>query len=297
MVHHIRLLARVFVFVGAGIACAASAKNRDSTIETSAHVRIHVVDAGADGGKPALVLVPGWSFGASVWTAQIERFSRDRRVVAIDPRSQGESTKMTEGNTPEQRARDLREVLDRLQLNSVVLVGWSQGVQDVAAFVDQFGSGRLRGIVLVDSTVSAGAKSIEQAPPMAAAQFERLAIYAENPRAYLRGMMQAIITRPIGDAEMNRRVDDAMKTPATIGTAMLVADLFGVDRTPALAKFDRPTLVIAAATSPELDAQKSMAAKLPRGRFEVVANAGHALFIDQPEKFDALLSEFLAGLK
>lgn len=291
-----RLLASVLASLLCLAPQAFAAKSRDSMIETSTHVRIHAIDAGPQTDKPALVLVPGWGFAGSVWAAQIDAFAGNRRVIAIDPRSQGDSTKIAEGDTPEQRARDLREVLDHFRLKSIVLVGWSQGVQDVAAFVDQFGTDRLKGIVLVDSPVSAGHAAIAAAPQAAAEQFEMFAFYAEHPREYLGGMMQAIIQRKLDAAETHRLVEQALKTPPAIGLSMLVTDFFGKDRTPALAKFDRPTLVVAAGASPELDEQKAMAKKLPHGRIEIVADARHALFIDQPEKFNALLADFLTTI-
>src|SRR5713101_1003229 len=59
--------------------------------------RIHYVDAGPHTDSPVVVLIPGWRFSADIWKLQIDHFSTTRRVIAIDPRSQGESTKTTEG--------------------------------------------------------------------------------------------------------------------------------------------------------------------------------------------------------
>jgi hypothetical protein len=70
-------------------------------------VQTQYLDADPHSDKPALVLIPGWRFSAGIWKPQIDHFSVSRRVVAIDPRSQGESTKTTEGDTPEVRAQDL----------------------------------------------------------------------------------------------------------------------------------------------------------------------------------------------
>src|SRR5436853_2125056 len=47
----------------------------------------------------------GWNAGAGIWRQQVNAFSKTHRVIAIDPRSQGESTKTTTGNTPKTRAR------------------------------------------------------------------------------------------------------------------------------------------------------------------------------------------------
>ena len=267
---------------------------RDVFVNASPTVRIHLRVAGAVSAKHPLVLIPGWRLTASIWQEQVATFSKDRRVIVLDPRSQGDSSKTAEGDTPEQRARDLDVVLRQQKLGPVVLVGWSQGVQDVAAYVEQFGTRSLAGIVLVDSTVSHGAEAISQSPRFAAQQLGLLPLYADVPEGYTRGMMRAIIKRALPQRQFDALVADALKTPTAIGEAMLIADLFGVDRSPTLAKFDRPTLVIASGASHELDAQKAMASTLPHGRIEVVKDAGHAVFVDQPEYFDRLLAAFLA---
>jgi pimeloyl-ACP methyl ester carboxylesterase len=178
----------------------------------------------------------------------------------------------------------------------VVLVGWSQGVQDVAGFVNQFGTGRLAGVVLVDSAISQGAAGVAQDPQAAGQQLRLLDIYARAPEDYLHGMLDAIIVTPRGKAKIDTLVAEGLKTPPATGVAMLIADLFGADRTAAIAKLDVPVLIVTSALARDLDAQKAMAAKIPGARQEVVADAGHAVFVDQPEKFDALLAEFLEQL-
>ena len=65
--------------------------------------------------------------------------------MAIDPRSQGESSQTGEGLYPAARARDIKAVVDQLKLAPVVLVGWSMGAAEVAAYVDQFGTDTLAG--------------------------------------------------------------------------------------------------------------------------------------------------------
>ena len=101
---------------------------RDATVTLSDGTRIHLLEAGQPGAAPAIVFIPGWTLPAFLWKDQMRRFSSDRLVIAIDPRSQGDSTKTETGNTPEQRARDLREILANRHITSAVLVGWSQGV-------------------------------------------------------------------------------------------------------------------------------------------------------------------------
>jgi pimeloyl-ACP methyl ester carboxylesterase len=121
-------------------------------------------------------------------------------------------------------------------------------------------------------------------------------VYQAHQREYLGGMMRAIISKPPSDAVIEGLVSTGMKTPADIGVAMLVADMFGVNRTSALQKIDCPTLIIASAKSDELARQQTAANQIPHARFEKVDDAAHAVFVDQPDRFDELVKSFLAKL-
>jgi microsomal epoxide hydrolase len=293
-----QLTAMVLLAAGTLVTSTAGARTSapGTQVEVAPHVYLTVVEAGEASARPPLVFIPGWGAGADIWRAQIDAFAKSRRVIAFDPRSQGSSTKTTDGNTPETRAEDLHALLKKRRITKPVLVGWSQGVQDVAAYVAKFGGKDLAGVVLVDSTISQGARAITASPASAAQTFERLALYQDRQMDYLRGMFGFIISKPQPAEKVEQLIATASKTPPTIGAAMLVADLYGHDRSAALNEVGVPVLVIAAGNSPELDAQRSMAARIPRTRFEVIEDASHAVFLDQPEGFDTILTAFLAQI-
>lgn len=258
------------------------------------HVRIHYLQAGPTEAKHNLLLIPGWQTSASVWSAQLDYFSaRGYRVIAMDPRSQGGSTVVQSGNAPEDRARDIHAVIEGLKLKHLTLVGWSQGVQDVAAYVAQYGTGALDTLALVDSSVSAGPESVKENPAFVQAIMRYMALYSRDPRAYSDGFMHAIISAPAPATTFQQLEAEFMRTPSDIGISMQMQDMFTVDRRLALKKFDKPTLVIASAQSQELDTQKQMAAALPQGHFVTVEHAAHAVFFDQPQEFDRLLEAFI----
>jgi pimeloyl-ACP methyl ester carboxylesterase len=265
-------------------------------VEVAEGVSLRVIEAGKPSDGPALVFIPGWSTGADIWQHQLDAFAKTHRVIAFDPRSQGESTKMTSGNTPEVRAQDLHTLLERLGVQRPILIGWSQGVQDIAAYVEHYGTKELAGIVLVDAAISDGADGMAARSQETAAQFKMFAVYQAHQREYLGGMMRAIISKPPADGAIEGLVSTGMKTPADVGVAMLVADMFGVNRTPALKKIECPTLIIASAKSNELARQHEAANQIPHARFEKVDDAAHAVFIDQPDRFDELLISFVAKL-
>jgi microsomal epoxide hydrolase len=190
----------------------------------------------------------------------------------------------------------LHALLERLGVQRPVLIGWSQAVQDIAAYVEGYGTKDLTGIVLVDAAVSDGADGMVARPQETAAQFKMFGVYQAHQLEYLGGMMRAIISKPQGDGVIEELINTGMKTPPDVGVAMLIADMFGVNRTPVLKKIECPTLIIASAKSDELARQQAAAKQIPQARFEKVGDTAHAVFLDQPDRFNQLLKSFVANL-
>jgi microsomal epoxide hydrolase len=294
-------LARCVAWVGLLWALGAVPPARAGTPQTGEFTtgdgaRIHYLVSGRAGAAPALVLIPGWTLTASLWREQLDAFSDARQVIAVDSRSQGASARMDYGNTPERRAQDLHELLARLQLRRVVLVGWSQGAQDVAAYLQQFGTAEVAGVVFVDSPVSAGPEELKLNPVFSRQIIAGLGVYAAHPAEYAEGMVRSIFKRPHPELDLGAVIETAQQTPPSVGTAMLVADIFGADRRPVLGRIDRPALVIASAESPLLDAQKAMAEAIHGARWVELPDTGHAVFVDDPKGFDDALRDLLRKL-
>src|SRR5438128_2170711 len=110
-------------------AAFAKVDAKSANFRTSDGVSLHYFDAGKVD-APAIVFIPGWTMAADIFEPQINGLQKDFRVVALDPRSQGDSEKTNAGNTLERRALDTKELIEHLHLKDVTLVGWSNGVPD-----------------------------------------------------------------------------------------------------------------------------------------------------------------------
>ena len=269
--------------VGALILGGATARSDEGDLAVGPRVYLHYWQTDARG-EPAILLIPGWRTSALIWKDQMQRLGQTHRVVTFDPRSQGRSSIVAQGNTPEIRADDIAALIKQLKLQGVVMVGWSQGVQDVAAYVAKYGTGEVSGFVLVDAAVSAGPKELELSRAASEEILSHLAIYVAHPREYSEGMMGAIMKKKLPESETAALVEEAMKTPTDTGIAMLMIDIFAVDRRPALGKFNKPALLIASSDLTLTDAQE-MARQMPSAKVLEIKNAGHAAFVDQPEEF------------
>lgn len=286
------------VLFSAAVAPALAAETVEGFVPGADQVRIHYRQAGPSDARHTLLFLPGWRVSSSIWSKQLGHFaSRQYRVIAIDSRSQGGSSVVQSGNAPEDRAADIQQVVSQLHLTNLILVGWSQGAQDVAAYVERFGTAALDGLALIDSPVSAGPDEAADSPGFVKVILEGIAAYSRDPRAYSDGMMRAIFTAPVPPQVLTQLVDESMKTPPDIGISMLIQDLFTTDRRPALKKFDKPTLVVASGESRLLDAQRRMAAALPRAQLVVIAKSAHAVFFDQPDEFNQRLEDFVSSVE
>ena len=99
-------------------------------------------------GSP-LVLVHGWSCDRGYWRGQVEHFARGHRVVTVDLAGHGESGLGRERWTMPAFGDDVAAVVEKLDLDNVVLVGHSMG-GDVIVETALRLRGRIAGLVWVD---------------------------------------------------------------------------------------------------------------------------------------------------
>ncbi len=111
---------------------------------------LHFEQAGR--GERVILLVPGWTMSTRVFERQLEFFdnSSTYRCISFDPRGHGLSSKTADGHYYEQHGRDLHAFIDRLGLDQIVLGGWSFGCLATLSWINQFGSERLRGFIMLD---------------------------------------------------------------------------------------------------------------------------------------------------
>jgi len=260
----------------------------DRFVEVTADVKLHVIEAGPLEAQ-SIVLIPGWCFTAEIWNKQIKALSDRYHIVAFDPRSQGSSTILNHSNSPDNRAEDIASLIKKLHLQKPVIVGWSQGVQDVAAYALKFGTDEVGGLVLVDAVVSAGVAGLDA--KTAGMTLRWMPTYISSPQDYLEEMMNFIFKKPLSPGELNTIVTAALQTPGSIGLSNLVLDLFCKDYRPAFKRIGVPTLLIVSGTSPSKNEQLQQ--PIPNATSAVVDSAGHAVFYDEPDKFNDLLTKFL----
>ena len=269
-------------------ACAADpGAARDGFFKTSDGIRLHYLEAGSG---PSIVFEPGWSMPAWIWDPQIRHFAKHYHVIALDPRSQGDSDKPPSGNYPARRAQDINELIEHLNLGPVVLVGWSLGVPELLTYAEHYGGSAVRAYVLVDGF--AWDKLDPQFVTGMLGMYQRL---ETDRRDFTEKFVRSMYKKPQSEEYIARLVEASLKMPTDSAIAASVGSISRADWRPAIAKLDRPVLVMCEA------ALKTMAADLvastvPGTRVELFDDAGHALFVDDAAHFNEVLDDFLQHL-
>jgi non-heme chloroperoxidase len=246
-------------------------------------VRLHFLAAGPPGAH-ILLFVPGWTMPAWIWTPQIAAFSQRYQVIAFDPRGQGESEAPPWGYDQNRRARDIADLLTHLEPMPVVIVAWSLGVLDTLAYVHTQGDTRFAGLVLVDNSVG------EEPAPIPVPLRPHRGPPPSRPAAMHRFVVGMFRGRQ-PDAYIDRLTAAALHTPEAAARALLS---YPVPRTywrEAIYSTRKPVLYI---VRPRLAAQaENLMLHRPDTETAVFTDAGHALFIDDAARFDALVASFI----
>ena len=252
-------------------------------------IKVHYLEAGT--GDKIIVFLAGWTLPAEVWEEQFPYFTaRGFRVIAFDPRSQGETTKTETGNTYQQHAADLYELLLSLKAEHSFLVGWSSGITTLLEYISSPDSIRPNKIILVDDYPAAlkkddypGAETLSRAR----ANFLKI---QQDRKKFTEEFIKGLFKQPQPASLIKDLNKSSLKTPVGAAVALLF-DLATGDRTAALERISVPTLIITTQENQALG--EYMQSKISRSELNIIEDAGHAIFLDKPQAFNQAVEKFI----
>src|SRR3982750_2196233 len=114
---------------------------------------IEVAYEEAGSGTP-VVLLHGFPFNRSMWSEQIGDLAARHRVIAPDLRGHGESSVTDSPATMEEMAKDVSELMEKLDISRAAICGLSMGGYVALALYRMFPL-RARALALIDTRASA----------------------------------------------------------------------------------------------------------------------------------------------
>ena len=276
---------------------------RDHTAMLSGH-EFAYLDSGEG---PALLFIHGLTGSQRNWAHLVEALEHDHRVLAPDLFGHGASAKAMGDYSLGAHAATLRDLLDRLGIDRVTLVGHSFGGGIAMQFCYLFPE-RVERLVLVSS----GGLGRDVSPLLRAATVPGaewvLPLIASS---WVRGRVEAagrILTRGGWRASPEvteiwrgfTSLDDGDTRRAFLATTRGVIDRGGQTVSAhdhLLMAIEFPTLVVWGTRDRMIPAWHATTAHeaIAGSRVVLFVGAGHFPHLDEPERFAELLSDFIAG--
>lgn len=255
-------------------------------------------DTGAGERRP-LVLLHGLMAHGGFFREQ-EPLTGRFRLISVDLRGHGQSVQSAASCSVERAAEDIAELVEALDLQDAIGVGWSLGATVLWHVLAGPATNRFSGAIVVDMTArvrNGDGWELGLSPEACAA---RTTAMRGDFAAFAESAGQAIFAQPVDDGLQAKAQwasgEFARNDPAAIAT--LWASLEQVDVRPLLGRIRQPTLIVHGAQSSLYGdgTADHLVAALPRARAVRFPRSGHAPHLEEPELFNRTITDFAATL-
>ncbi len=252
-------------------------------------------------GQP-IILIHGWPLTHSTWERQIAALTEaGYRCIAYDRRGFGQSSKPWGDYDYSSLAGDLNTLIEKLNLNDVVICGFSMGGGEVVRYFTDFGSSKISKAILISSIIPLVAKKDDNPDGVPA---DALSGIMENLQDDYPGFARGFGKNYFNADDNKDTVSEGMldytwslammaSKHATIACAKSWA---GTDFRPELKNVDVPTLIVHGTADnvvPIATAGDQAAKGIAQNTYKKFDNAPHGLYVTHTKKLNQTLIDFL----
>jgi pimeloyl-ACP methyl ester carboxylesterase len=256
-------------------------------------------------GQP-VVFIHGWPSSREMWEYQLaDVVNAGYRVIKYDRRGFGKSSKPWSGYDYDSLAGDLNELIQQLDLQKVILVGFSMGGGEVVRYIANYGQDRIARIALLSSIIPFMLKTADNPEGLEQKMFDEMADAIKNDRiGFLDDFGKnffsiGFLNKPLSSALLNYYLE--LTTKATQQSTLECAKSFSTtDFRNDVKKITVPTLIVHGDNDkivPFEASSKRTAAMLPHAELVVYQDAPHGLFYTHRELLNKDLLDFFSGKK
>jgi pimeloyl-ACP methyl ester carboxylesterase len=234
------------------------------------------------GRGPAILLTHGYSATSEMWKPQIDALSRDHTLITWDMRGHGRSDYPDDETLYSESATiaDMTAILAKAGVERAVIGGLSLGGYMSLAF-HLASPYRVRALLIIDT--GPGFKSDRAREAWNTGVLDTAAKLESEGLAYLQQQSPERATSSHRSAAGLARAARGMLTQHDARVINSLPDV----KVPGL-------VVVGASDTAFLNASDYMARKIPGAKKIVIADAGHAVNLDQPAAFNNAILDFLA---
>lgn len=237
-------------------------------------------------GSPALVFVHGWNGNGMYWENQMDVFKENYKVIAIDLAGYGNSSKERVNYTVQAFAEDVKSVIEKEQLDKVILIGHSMGGNIVVNAASLLGN-KVAGIIGVDTFHNLSVKYSDEQKE----QF--LKPVRENYNSYIPQFVANMFPGNADTSIINKVTRDMLSTPFEIAVSA-IEHAINFDPLPNLKELAVPIVSFNAVYYPtNVEGNQSVANNFSA---KFIEGVGHYIMLENPEVFNQLLQNTIDEL-
>lgn len=263
------------------------------TIALPDGITLGYVQLGNPSGTP-VVLIHGYTDSDLDWAPLIPYLSRDFRLVIVDLRGHGVSSKPECCYTRLDFAYDVKLLLDALRIERADIVGHSLGSMIAQTFAEYWPQ-RTRRVVLISSTGGPPPGSQPRKPEFDyAAAIRRLHEPIDPDSAFMKEWWAS--PKPVDPEFLRRQRRNAAGIPLQVWLAVLDQGLVDSDLQRTLPRLRAPTLLIWGSADPIMEppVRRTLRRALPHAKVVIFPGLGHNPFWEDPRACAAVIDDFLS---
>ena len=267
---------------------------RAEYIEVEPNVNLHISDGGE--GRP-IVLIHGWPLSDEMYEYQYNDLIKENfRVIGITLRGFGKSDKPYGKYNYDVHALDIKRVLDILEINDAVLVGFSMGGAIAVRFVSLYNGAHVSKLVLAGAAAPLWTQRKDFPYNLNQSSVDDLIIlnYTDRPKL-LSNFAKIFSATP---TSLNKGIGSWLHgislSASSNATAQCLVALRDTDLREDMAKIKMSTLILHGKKDKICSFALAEQMKDGIANSELVAfeESGHSLFLEETQKFNKELIKF-----
>jgi len=267
---------------------------RAEYIEVEPNVRLHITDAGE--GRP-IVLIHGWPLSDEMYEYQYNALiDNNFRTIGITLRGFGKSDKPYGVYDYDIFARDIKKVLNTLDIKDAVLVGFSMGGSIAVRYVSKYNGAHVSKLVLCGAAAPIWTQRNDfkyNLPKSAVDELIELN-YKDRPKllsnfAKIFSATETSLSEGIGSW-----LNGINLSASSYATAQCLIALRDTDLRPDMEKISIPTLIMHGKKDKicSFDLAEQMKLGISNSHLVVFEKSGHSMFLEETDKFNSELIKF-----